>query len=114
MLATGHLNYQCKNLGGKQGEIAQGGAYYLTDSLVPGSLLWWVGVGNNQSIADYIFGCRKAINIGQKLATLGLKYTQLIRSHTTVHYQKHYKRLLAPHENKHPFWLLILKMGTGA
>ena len=67
MLVTGHLNYQCKNLGGKQGEIAQGGAYYLTDSLVPGALRWWVGVGNNQSIADYIFGCRKDINIGQKL-----------------------------------------------
>ena len=40
----------------------------LTDSLVPVALRWWVGVGNNQTIADCISVCRKAINIGQKLA----------------------------------------------
>ena len=48
------------------------------------------GVGNNQSIAA-LTGCKKATYIGQKLAEkepLGLKYTQLIRSHTTVRYQK--------------------------
>ena len=86
------------------------------------ALHWWAGVGNDRSIADCISGCRKAINIGQKLAEkepLGLKYTQLIHSHTTAHYQN-YMRLLAPHENKHsskistPFWMLILKIGTGA
>ena len=41
--------------------------------------------------ADCISGCRKAINSGQKLAEkepLGQKYTKLIRSHTTMHYQK--------------------------
>ena len=61
------------------------------DSLVPGALRWRVGVGNNQSIANCISGCRKAINIGQKLAEkqyLGLKYAQLIHFHTTVRYQK--------------------------
>ena len=51
-----------------------------------------VGKGWQQSMdADCISGCRKAINIGQKLAEkepLGLKYTQLIGSHTTAHYQK--------------------------
>ena len=48
-----------------------------TDSLVPGTLCWWAGVGNDQLIADCISGCRKAMNIGQKLAEkepLGLKY----------------------------------------
>ena len=47
------------------------------------------GVGD-LLIADCISGCRKAINIGQKLAEkepLGLKYTQLIRSHTTARRQ---------------------------
>ena len=60
----------------------------LTDSLVPGTLRWWAGVGNDRSIADSISGC---YNIGQKLVEkepLGLKYTQLIRSHTTARYQK--------------------------
>ena len=49
----------------------------LTDLLYPSA--WSVGVGNDRSIADCISGCRKAINIGQKLAakkkTLGLKHT---------------------------------------
>ena len=85
----------------------------LADSLVPGALHSWAGVGNDQLIADGISGCREAINIGQKLAPLGLKYTQLIRSHTTARYQK-ITCLLAPLENKHPFWLLISKIGTGA
>ena len=43
------------------------------------ALSWWVGV---RSIADCISGCKKAVNIGQKLAekeSLGLKCTQLIR-----------------------------------
>ena len=51
------------------------------------TLRWWAGAGNDQSIADGISLCQKAINIGQKLAEkapLGLKYTQLIRSHTTT------------------------------
>ena len=58
------------------------------NSLVPGTLCWWVGIGSNWSIADCISGCRKAINIGQKKEPLGLKYTQLICSHTSAHYQK--------------------------
>ena len=51
------------------------------DSLVPGALRWWAGVSNDQSIADWISDCRKAINVGQKIAEkepLGLNYTQLI------------------------------------
>ena len=38
------------------------------DSLVPGALHWWAGVSNDQSIADWISDCRKAINVGQKIA----------------------------------------------
>ena len=54
------------------------------------ALRWWAGAGNDRSIADRISGCRKPINIGQKSAEkqpLGLKYTQLIRSYTTVRCQ---------------------------
>ena len=66
------------------------------------ALRWWAGVGYDRSIADCISvflwgrdencisGCRKAMNIGEKLAEkepLGLKYTQLIRSHTTARCQ---------------------------
>ena len=43
--------------------------------------------GNDRLIADCISGCRKAINIVQKLAEkepLDLEYKQLIRSHTTI------------------------------
>ena len=50
-----------------------------------GTKLGRAGVGNDRSIADCISGCRKAVKIGQKLAEkepLGLKYAQLIRSHT--------------------------------
>ena len=50
-----------------------------------------VGRGDNdQSIADCTSSCRKAMNIGQKLAekeSLGLKYTQLVRSGITERYQ---------------------------
>ena len=49
---------------------------------------WWAGVGNHRSIADCISGCRKAMNIWTEKEPLGLKYTQLIRSHSTAHYQK--------------------------
>ena len=48
---------------------------------------WGGGGGGFATIADCISGCRKAINIGQKLAEkepLVLKYTQLICSHTTA------------------------------
>ena len=38
------------------------------NSLAPSALRWWAGVGNDRSIADCISGCRKVINIGQKLA----------------------------------------------
>ena len=38
------------------------------DSFVPGTVRWWAKVGNDQSIADCVSGCRKAKNIGQKLA----------------------------------------------
>ena len=54
------------------------------------ALRWWAGAGNNRSIADRISGYRKPINIGQKLAEkqpLGLQYTQLIHSYTTVRCQ---------------------------
>ena len=79
------------------------------DSLESGALRWWAGVGNDRSTADCISGCRNAINIGQKIVEkepLGLKYTQLIQSHTTAHYQKNHMRLLSPHENKHPLNIL--------
>ena len=83
----------------------------LIDLLVPGTLRWWPAVGNDRLIADCILGCRKAMNIGQKIAIkgpLGLDYTQLIQSHTTVRYHaENYMRLLAPHENKHPLKISI-------
>ena len=69
------------------------------------TLHWWAGVGNDLSIADRICGCRKMI--GQKLAE---------KEPTGVPTQLQLPEiicLLAPHENKHPFWLLILKTGTG-
>ena len=76
------------------------------------------GVSNDQMIADYISGFRKDINIGQNLALkkpLGLKYTYTVNPfpHNCV-LPEYYMRLLAPLENKHPFWLLISKIGTGA
>ena len=42
--------------------------FLQTDLLVPSALHWWAGVGNDRLIADCIYGCRKAINIEQKLA----------------------------------------------
>ena len=77
----------------------------LTDSLVPGASHWWVGVGNDQSISDCIsdwwvgVGNDRSISdcisgwksYKQKIAikeSLGLNYTQLIRSHRTARYQK--------------------------
>ena len=59
--------------------------YEAMESLVPSFNLVG-GVGIDRSIA-----ARKAMNIEQKLAekeTLGLKYIQLISSHTTARYQK--------------------------
>ena len=75
------------------------------------------GVGNDLSIADCISGCRKAKNIGQKLAEkepLGLKYitANLFPHNCTL--PENYMCLSAPHENKYPFWLLIWKIGTDA
>ena len=39
----------------------------LTDSSVPSVLRCWAGVGNDQRIADFISGSRKATNMGQGL-----------------------------------------------
>ena len=60
---------------------------------------------------------KKAINTGQKLAekeTLSLKYITANPFPHNCTLPEIYIHLLAPHENKHPFWLLILKIGTGA
>ena len=73
---------------------------HITDLLVPSG---WERVGNDQSIADYISGHRKAINIGQKLAekeTLGLKCITANLFSCTL--QENYMCLLAPYESKHP------------
>ena len=54
--------------------------------LVLSTLHWWAGVGNDQSIGDCISGCRKVINIEQKLAEkkpLGLKYIVPMQLHAT-------------------------------
>ena len=73
-----------------------------------------VGVGNDRSIADCISGCRKAISIGQKLAEkepLGLKYTQLIRFHTTACCQN-ITCVLKSRRNA-TFWSKVGKTGVG-
>ena len=61
---------------------------------------------------------KASINIGQKLAEkepLGIKLSQLYNPfpHNCT-LSENYMHLLAPHENKHPSWLLISKVGTGA
>ena len=87
------------------------------NSLVSSALHWRAGVGNDQLIADHISGCR---NIGQKFnrkEPLGLKYMYVYTANPFPHnctLPENYMHLLAPHENKHPFWLLISKIGTGA
>ena len=81
-----------QNLGNLKGSWYRELAKKLTDLLVPGALRWWLGVGNDQSIAVCISGRKKAIiNIGQKLAEkepIGLNYAQLIHSRTTASYKK--------------------------
>ena len=60
---------------------------------------------------------KKAINIGQRLAEkepLGLKYITANPFPHNCMLLENYMCLLAPHENMHPFWLLISKRGTGA
>ena len=87
------------------------------NSLVPSALRWWVGIGKDRLITDCISGCRKAINIGQKLAEkepVGLKYITANPFRHKCTLPENYMCLLVPHENKHPFWLLISKIGTGA
>ena len=51
-----------QNLGNLKASWYRELAKKLTDSLVPGALRWWSGVGNDRSIAVCISGCRKAIN----------------------------------------------------
>ena len=69
------------------------------DSLVPGALHWWAGVGNDGLIADCISGCRKGINIGQKLAekeSLGQKHITANPLPHNCTLPENYIRLLAP------------------
>ena len=63
----------------------------LMDSLVPGALHWWVGVGNDRSIADY----------SRKRTSRPKIYTANLFLHNCT-LPENYMLLLAPHENKHP------------
>ena len=53
-------------------------------------------------------GTKKSMRVFYPVATAGLQ-----SAHNCM-LPEIYIRLLAPHKNKHPLWLLILQIGTGA
>ena len=88
----------------------------LTDLLVPSTLPWWAGLATIDQLLTIAL-VLKGTDIGQKLAgreSLGLEYIPGNLFTRNCKLLEFYMHLLAPHEYKHPFWLLISKIVTSA